>query len=203
MSLTTKADNKKRMEKHGFAQSVSKQVIELAQKGDRAAFETIYQTYAKACFNLAFRICRDRLMAEDIVQTSFIKVIKKIQQFNHQGAFAGWLKRIVSNESINRIRVDSRMVLVEDENALLVEQDSLFESNWMVTVHELNGLLQSLSETARAVLLLHEVEGYNHKEIADMFGKSESFSKVTLSRAYKHLRSLVDESSDGKKNALN
>ena len=191
------------MEKQGFAKSVSTQVIKLAQKGDRSAFETIYQTYATACFNLAFRICRDRLMAEDIVQTSFIKVIKKIQQFNHQGAFAGWLKRIVSNESINRIRAESRMMLVEDEEDLKVDQESLFTSNWAITAHDLDGLLQSLSETARAVLLLHEVEGYNHQEIADMFGKSESFSKVTLSRAYKHLRSLVDESSDGKKNALN
>jgi len=194
------------MEKRGFAKQVPEQVIKLAQHGDRQAFETIYRTYVDACYSLAYRICGDPKMAEDVVQNSFIKVIKKIKQFNHQGAFAGWLRRIVSNETISRIRANARLQLVDEEYLENRESvDSISgqssEAQLPLAGYDLEKILQSLPLKSRAVLLLHEVEGYNHQEIADMFGMSESFSKVTLSRAFKKLKQLVLTQSGGLKNA--
>jgi RNA polymerase sigma-70 factor (ECF subfamily) len=67
----------------------------------------------------------------------------------------------------------------------------LFNYNWLESCRDIESLTCQLSNTNRAVLLLHEVEGYSHKEIAKLFDKSESFSKVALSRAYAALRQIV------------
>lgn len=194
------------MEKRGFAKQVPEQVIRLAQRGDRPAFETIYRTYLDACYSLAYRICGDPKMAEDVVQNSFIKVIQKINQFNHEGAFAGWLRRIVSNETISRIRANSRLQLVDDEYLESREKTDLINnqpvSNQLpLADYDLEKILQYLPNKSRAVLLLHEVEGYSHQEIGDMFEMSESFSKVTLSRAFKKLKALVLTQSEDVKDA--
>ncbi len=178
------------MGQQGFSKSIPEQVIRLAQKGDQKSFEHIYLTYVDASFNLAYRICNDAQLAEDIVQNSFIKVFRAIKKFRFNGAFAGWIRRIVSNETISRIRERTRLQLVDCELVAEPESQNLFESQWILAVKDLDHLLNQLSTTARAVVLLHEVEGYNHQEIANMFDKSESFSKVTLSRALSKLKSI-------------
>ena len=179
----------------GFSQQLPGAVIKAAKNGEIDALELIYRTYADAAYTLALRICRDPSLAQDVVQDSFIKVMKSIQGFREEGAFAGWVRRIVSNETINRIRRQSHLQLVDEQQLSNLESESLFEQDWLMATRDLDGMLGKLSESARAVLVLHEIEGYNHKEIGDMFGKSESFSKVALSRAYKTLKKLVDNAS--------
>ena len=80
---------------------------------------------------------------------------------------------------------------VPDQEHGLLESNDLFDLNWLEACSDLTYLLNQLSVTSRTVVLLHEVEGYNHKEISQFYQKSESFSKVTLSRAYAQLKMLA------------
>jgi len=175
----------------GFSVEVSLDVIRQAQQGDIDAFEQIYHTYAEACYSLSWRICGQEVMAQDLVQDVFIKVINKINNYRADGVFAGWLRKIVVREAINKIKAETKLHLVTDDDLSQQECTDLFDCNWLESCLDLETLTNQLSVTSRAVFMLHEVEGYNHKEIANFFNKSESFSKVTLSRAYIALRQSV------------
>lgn len=181
------------MSKIGFQKQLPQAVIDKAINGDMVALEMVYLTYADACFSLAFRISQDQALAQDIVQEAFIKVINKIGNFKNEGSFAGWIRRLVVNETINRVKSQSILRLVVQDEVEEPASKDLFDFNWLITCQDLEELLKNLSTESRAVLLLHEVEGYTHKEIAGLYGKSESYSKVTLSRAYKNLQKQVKE----------
>jgi len=189
----------------GFQQQLSKRIIIQAQSGDLKALEAIYETYSNACYNLAFRICGDRNLALDIVQETFIQIINKINQFQRKGSFSGWVRKIVANETIDRIRSEQKLHVIEDLDSDSYPSNDLFGIEWLDAKLDISFLLDKLSDSSRAVLMLHELEGYTHKEIAKMFGKSESYSKTVLSRAYSKLRILASKSksSQGEKNASN
>jgi len=175
----------------GFNLQLSKEVITQAQSGDHLALQTIYETYGEACYNLAFRICGNKLLSQDIVQESFILLINKINQFNHIGSFSGWVRKITANETINRIRSETKLYLIDDYETESIASTDLFGIAWLDASLDLNKLLNQLTNTQRAVLILHELDGFTHKEIALMFSKSESFSKTNLSRAYIQLKELA------------
>lgn len=149
------------------------------------------RTYNEASYHLANRISRDPALAQDIVQEAFIKVINSIHLFRHEGSFAGWVRRIVVGETINRIKAQSRLYLVNEQDHGELESAYLFDVDWLSACRDLDTLLSQLTPTARAVLLLHEVEGFKHQEIAELYGKSVSFSKITLNRAYAQLKNSV------------
>lgn len=185
----------------GFSQSLQDSLIRRAQSGDVKAFERIYRVYADACFSLALRICGQHSMAQDVVHDVFVKVMQRIGDFQGKGAFASWIRRIVANEAISSLRRQNRLQLIDNEANDELGSHQLFTHNWSFTIHDLEFFLSKLNDNARAVLFLHEVEGYSHKEIGDMFGLSESFSKVTLSRAFEKLKIIADQQR-GKENAL-
>jgi RNA polymerase sigma factor (sigma-70 family) len=176
-----------------FSVEIPNEIIEQAKSGSSDAFEQIYRTYSKSCYLLAWRILGNKTLAQDIVHDVFIKVMNKIHTFQANGYFAGWLRKIVVRESINRIKVEAKIHLISDDDLHNIECTDLFNNNWLSSCHDLEALTCHLSTTSRAVLFLHEVEGYNHKEIALLFNKSESFSKVTLSRAYRTLKKTLTE----------
>jgi len=175
----------------GFQLEVSKDIIRRAKRGDMEAFEQIYVAYVDASYSLALRICGQPAMAEDIVQESFIKMMHKIDSYRAEGLFAGWLSRIVTHETIDRIKGNTKVHLLGEEGFENEESTDLFSYNWLDACNDLDNLISNLSTTARAVFLLHEIEGFNHKEIAALFDKTESFSKVTLSRAYATLKAVA------------
>ena len=185
----------------GFSIEIPQEVVRRAQVGDLTAFEQIYTTYAKACYLLAWRVTGHEATAQDVVQETFIKVIDKIGSFRRDGLFAGWLRQIAVRIAINRLTSENRLHLVAEEELFDKAGTASFDQEWADSCRDLNVLAGRLSPTSRAVLFLHEVEGFSHKEIAALFDKSESFSKVTLSRAYARLKQIVAE--EEPLNALN
>jgi RNA polymerase sigma-70 factor (ECF subfamily) len=177
----------------GFSIEISHEVIRQAKEDNLDAFEEIYNTYSKACYLLAWRVCGQEAMAQDIVHDVFIKVMHKIKDFRSDGYFVGWIRQIVVRETINRVKSESRLHLITNEELCNEKCTDLFNYNWLESYRDIESLTCHLSATSKAVLLLHEVEGYNHKEIANFFDKSESFSKVTLSRAYAVLKKIVSK----------
>lgn len=168
----------------GFGQSLDRLTLERARRGEMAAFAAIYERFSGACYTLALRVLGEPSAAEDIVQEVFLKMFATVRGFRGDAPFGAWLKRLTANATIDVLRSRQRF---RDEDV-----DALFESMPTASPDVGDGvdawsLLQRLPSRARAVVVLHEVEGYTHKELADLFGQSESYSKSILARALKRL----------------
>lgn len=191
------------LENSGFNQVVPKELIILAQQGDMGAFEKIYHLFSNASYVLAFRICNQHSVAEDIVHDAFIKIMNNVTKFRHDGSFSGWCRRIVTYEALDRLKKSNVLHLINDVSLVDDNPIDLFQQDWLESVIDIEKLIKQLSPNYRAVFILHEIEGYNHKEIAQLFEKSESFSKVTLSRAYASLKGIVIKENQEQRNAPN
>ena len=168
----------------GFGQILERTTLERARRGDMVAFAAIYQRFGSACYNLALRVLGERAAAEDIVQEVFLKMFDGLGGFRGDAPFGAWLKRLTANATIDVLRRQQRF---GDEDA-----ETLFETRAAADADVENrvdawSLLMRLPVRARAVVVLHEVEGYTHKEISELFGHSESYSKSILARALQRL----------------
>jgi RNA polymerase sigma-70 factor (ECF subfamily) len=172
--------------------------LERARRGDAAAFAMLYERYKRACFNLALRVLGERGAAEDVVQDVFVRLFDAIRSFRGDAPFGAWLRRMVANATIDELR---RRQWLDGDDAL--EQVALPASQGALAEHQVEAwqALQRLSPRARAVLVLHELEGYTHRELAELFGQSESYSKSILARAMHRLREVLlagtESSNDG------
>jgi len=175
----------------GFNQQVTDEVFMQAKEGELYAFETIYKTYFKACISLAYRLSSDHQLSQDIVHDAFIKVMKKIISLRERSSLGSWIKRIVTNEAINKLKANNRVEPLTECMQLTISDKSIFDHQWLDNRHDLDVLMVSLSPISRAVLILHEIEGLSHEEISGLFNKSISFSKVTLSRAYAVIKQVA------------
>jgi RNA polymerase sigma factor (sigma-70 family) len=179
-----------RMSATGFGAEIDAWVLARAKRGDGAAFEQIYRCYARPAYTLALRLCARPDLAEDVVQEAFMKALEKLASYRGDAPFGAWLKRLVANSAIDRLRVERRWVDPDFAGISEPQQDAGSE-----TQVEVLGLLARMSAPARAALVLHELEGYSHPELAALFGRSESYSKSLLSRAIQKLRGLLDAES--------
>ena len=176
----------------GFGQELDAITLERARRGDMDACAAIYRRFGTACFNLALRILGDRAAAEDVVQEVFLKMMNTLPGFRGDAPFGVWLKRMTANATIDTLRAGQRFA-DEDPEALFASMASRnVDADLRVDAWT---LLMRLPPRARAVLVLHELEGYTHKELSDLFGQSESYSKSILARA---LRKLGDADESGR-----
>lgn len=171
----------------GFAQELEPATLAAARRGERAALAAIYDRYGRAAYLLALRVTGRPDAAEDVVQDAFIKAMERVSSYRGEAPFGAWLKRLVANAAIDRLRLDRRW-LGGDEALLEEPVVAAAEAR-----HEALGLLARLAPAARAVLVLHELEGYSHPEMAALFGRSESWSKSVLSRAIQRLRRDLEQ----------
>lgn len=163
-----------------------------ARRGNLRACESIYRKFSSPAYSVAYRICQSPETAQEISQEAFITAFRKLKQFRGDAPFWGWLRRVVVNHAISTIRRESKAETIEYRE-YQVQVEGGQEQTGMAM--DLEGALALLGKEDRAVVWLHDVEGYNHREIAVMFGKSESFSKTRLSRARARLRDLLDPGS--------
>lgn len=172
-----------------FDIEVDELTLAQARRGSLPACERIFRAFQQPAYSVAFRVCQCRETAQEVTQEAFITAFRKIRQFRGDAPFWGWLRRVVVNHAISTLRRGPRAEELEfqDYHAPVAhgqEQVGL--------AMDLEAALSSLDEEDRAVVWLHDVEGYGHLEIAEMFGKTESFSKTRLSRARARLRQLLD-----------
>lgn len=143
-------------------------------------------------FNLAVRMTGDIAEAEDILQDSFTKALTGLHKLKDENAFGGWLKRIVINRSIDKIRNKKfKFLSFEAIHELQIEiPDELDESVDPEIVHH---LIKKLPDGARAILVLHALEGFKHAEIAEKLRISESTAKTQFFRAKQMLAKMIKE----------
>ena len=164
--------------------------IARAKRGDMAACEIIYRKFHTPAYTVAVRVCKCRELAKDVTQEAFITAFKRMQQFRGDAPFWGWLRRVVVNHAISALRRAPRHDAVELEDHMMPMEGDQQRIGFSL---DLSSALEQLDDDDRSVVWLHDVEGYKHKEIASMFGKTESFSKTRLNRARAKLRALMTE----------
>ncbi len=165
-------------------------LIEECRRGNSKAQFMLYEQYSKAMYNLAYRILNNREDAEDILQESFIECFRNIQTFRFESTFGAWLKKIIVNKCINHIkkkRIDLTLVDIlppvidEEEEVTEYETGKIFKG------------IEMLPDGYRIILTLYLLEGYDHSEISQILGISESTSKSQYSRAKEKLRNLLSK----------
>jgi RNA polymerase sigma-70 factor (ECF subfamily) len=163
-------------------------VIARAKLGDPVALEALYTAYSTPAYNLARRICRTTEDAEDVLQETFFEVCRSIRNYRGDGSIWGWIRTVTSSKALMRLRRNK----YRDTDDLTDELAPSRAGSHALRM-DLETALDRLSETSRAVVWLHDVEGYTHEEIATQMGKTVSFSKSQLARAHQRLRLWLGE----------
>ena len=177
-------------------------IVRRAAKGDVRAHEIIYRAFATPVDSICLRFTKAPAHAEDLTQETFIEIMRSIGKFRGEAALGSWIRRIAVTKALMFLRsawTKRGQALADDWNEV-TEGDALSHG---VSRHpddalDLDAALASLPDVSRAVVWLHDVEGFTHKEIASLMGKTESFSKSQLSRAYQRLRPMLEVQQDGK-----
>jgi RNA polymerase sigma-70 factor (ECF subfamily) len=130
-------------------------------------------------------------LAKDVTQEAFIAAFKRIHQFRGDAPFWGWLRRVIVNHAISALRRLPRHDAVELQDYMAPRAG---DQESMGQCMDLEQALEQLCDEDRMVVWLHDVEGYKHREIAQLVGKTESYSKTRLNRARSKLRLLISGS---------
>lgn len=169
-------------------------LVERCKLGERKAQYELYKQYQKAMYNVCLRIVNHDAEAEDVLQEAFMDAFNHIATFRHQSTFGAWLKQIVVNRAINHLR--SRRVnwvsmddqrAGEDDGLDYADPEPYDEEGVQFEVERVRRAMQTLPEGYRVVLSLYLFEGYDHEEISQTLGISESTSRSQYLRAKKKL----------------
>jgi len=174
----------------GFDVEIDELTIAGARRGDMRACEKIYRIFHKRAFTVAARICNDRELAQDVTQEAFINAFKHMHQYRGDAPFWAWLRRVIVNHAVSALRKLPRHDTDELEDYM---QPSSGDQEGLGRCMDLEQALQQLDDEDRMVVWLHDVEGYKHSEIAQLAGKTESYSKTRLNRAHVRLRALISD----------
>jgi len=170
-------------------------LIARARRGDSGALERLYRALESPVFSTARRLMKNRADAEEVLQETFLEVVRSIPRFRGDGSFEGWVRRIAASKALMRLRKAGRLRETALEPA---GRDGVPAPEPACRDHEplqhrldLASALDHLGDLPRSVVWLHDVEGYTHEEIATMMGRTASFSKSQLARAHARLRELL------------
>jgi RNA polymerase sigma-70 factor (ECF subfamily) len=176
------------------------ELCRLAAAGDLAAFEIIYQRYHRRTFSLTLRMTSSQTEAEDLTQEVFIQLFRKIGSFRGDSAFSTWLHRLTVNQVLMHFRRRSYKNEKTSEDGEMPEQTvhGTSNPNKMPVVDRiaLKKAIAELPNGYRNVFLLHDVEGFEHEEVARHLGISVGTSKSQLHKARLKLRTLLVKQND-------
>lgn len=163
-------------------QDTDTNLIIRCRKGEARAQFILFRKYSKAMYNIAVRFTNNRMDAEDILQESFITAFERLQELENTASFPSWLKRIVVNRSVDHIR-KKRLKFDDLDDSVADIQETGDEADLNIDPELIHEMIKNLPQGGRTVLVLHVLEGYKHREIAEMLGISESTSKSQYTRA--------------------
>lgn len=165
-------------------------LIEECRKGNIKAQFSLYNQYSKAMYNLAFRMLNNREDAEDLLQEAFIECFRNLNSFRFESTFGAWLKKIIINKCINQLKkkkIDLELCETIPVNICEEEPETTYDTGKIFKGIEM------LPHGYRVILTLYLLEGYDHAEISQILGISESTSKSQYSRAKEKLRSILSK----------
>lgn len=163
------------------------ELVQSCLKNDRMAQKNLYDKYKKAMYTLAYRITGDFESANDVLQDAFVKVFRGLKAFRGESTLGAWIKTIVVRTAYSYLRKEN-MFPEPIEN---IPPSSQVDWGHYLDAEYLEQAILSLPEGYRTVFVLVEVEGYTHKEVAQLLGISEGTSKSQLFYSKKRLRELL------------
>jgi len=163
-------------------------LIERSKVGERFAQSELYRLYSKAMYNICYRFSNDRDDAEDILQEAFISAFTSLGSYRGEASFGAWLKRIVVNKAINFVKRKKMELLPLDEVDFEIAEVEQSDDELILNIDKIRDGIQELPDGYRLVFSLYLLEGYDHKEIAEILGITESTSKSQYLRAKRKLK---------------
>ena len=177
------------------------EAIERAKQGDAAAFEALYNLHKRRVYSLCLRMTANTAAAEDLTQEAFLQLFRKIGTFRGESAFSTWLHRMAVNVVLMQLRKKGLPIVPLEENIETEEETPRKELGaddprlaGSIDRLQLQRSIASLPPGYRMIFLLHDVEGYEHNEIAEMVGCSIGNSKSQLHKARMKLREILKTS---------
>ncbi len=169
-----------------------KELIKACLAGDRHAQKDIFYMYSGKMMAVCLRYSRHRYEAEDILQDSFVKVFTHLSNFEHEGSFEGWIRRIIINTAIKN-NLKKSVLTQEVDIEYVKEETAIPEVFSSLSEEELIKIISSLPDGYRMVFNLFSIEGFSHKEIAEILNIEESTSRSQLTKARRMLQIKVNE----------
>ena len=169
---------------------LAQQWISAAQKGDKDAYGKLYQHFHRRLYLFCWRMTGNTNSAEDVVQESFIKAWIGLEKFRFEASFYTWLRTIASRIIIDKLRLKESKVW---QNTVDIDETIFTEKCNLDGSIDLEKLIRCLPDGARSVFIMHDIEGYGHREIAQLNGIAEGTSKAQLSRARKLLKNQLTQ----------
>ncbi len=167
--------------------------VSLAAKGDRRAFERLYQAHVNRVYTLCSRMAGSTARGEELTQDVFVRTWEKLPQFRGESAFSTWLHRLAVNVVLNARKIDGRAASrTDDADPGGETRAELAHAPFHIERMDLQNAIANLPAGARRIFVLHDVEGYKHDEIGEMCGITAGGSKAQLHRARMLLREALD-----------
>jgi len=169
--------------------NIHQDIIDQCKDGNAKAQFQLYKLYYKGMYSICLRILNDETEAEDVMQEAFLSAFKKIESYKGEVSFGAWLKKIVINRSLDHLKkskvkfeeINERTAQIEDYQMEMKEVD----------IKILKNAIQSLPDGYRVILSLYLIEGYDHEEISQILGISNSNSRTQFLRAKNKLREIL------------
>ena len=168
-----------------------KDLIAACKRQDRQAQQMLYQQYAPTMFGLLKRYMKRREDAEDVLVEAFFKVLSNIHQYRGKGSFAGWIRRIVINEALMALRKKHNFNLTLEVQDYDVPAPP--KAHMQLAESDIMNIVNLLPTGYRTIFNLYVIEGYKHREIAELLGISINTSKSQLILAKKRMKQLLAE----------
>lgn len=162
--------------------------LERAKKGDKKAQMELYTAYSTAMFNTGLRILNDRMEAEDAMHDAFLKAFTKLNDISGQVSFGAWLKRIVINTCLDKLKKQKPDLFNDGEQIVDDTEDKVDLGEMDLEVRRVRTAINALPDGYRNIVNLHLIEGFDHEEIAQILGISSSTSRSQYSRAKQVLK---------------
>jgi RNA polymerase sigma factor (sigma-70 family) len=174
-------------------------LIARARKGDTVAMEALYRSFETPVYNLGRRLLSRPEEAEEVLQETFLEVFRSLRSYRGEGRLGAWIRSIAVSKALMRIRSRSgrKEEPLPEEDTRLTDPSPTPGGETVLERLRLEAALSKLPEQTRAVVWLHDVEGFTHDEIAALFKKTASYSKSQLSRAHARLRELMVQDEEG------
>ncbi len=169
-----------------------KKLIQACINEDKSAQKALYEMFSAKMYFVCLRYARHDAEAQDILQDAFIKVFDKLDSFRFNGSFEGWVRRIMVNTALNYCRKSAykyENIGIEDYQDKVVNSKAIS----LLSEQELLGMIQKLPDGYRMVFNLYIIEGYSHKEIAEMLAISENTSRSQLAKARKWMQNVLEK----------
>lgn len=166
-------------------------LVTKCKENDRKAQMQLYEQYCQGMFCVAMRFLKNEDDAEDVLQDAFIKAFQKIEQYKGEVTFGAWLKKIVVNRSLDFLKGKKENLVALDETYMHMAEDDDWTVDDGISIAVVKMVMEGLPDKYRCVLQLYLMEGYDHEEISQILGITNTTCRTRLLRGKGHLKELL------------